>query len=393
MISYPRQEGGRRVDFSLSEEQRMFQATLREFLQREVPSSYVREIDRKEEFPWQLWEKFADFGLLGVGMPEEYGGNGGGLVELAIVLEELAYAGASLVYAYAPTIGFCRQAILGFGTEEQKREYLPRIAAGKLRFAMGLSEPNHGSDLATLETTARLEGDTYIVNGSKIFTTGADTSDYILTVVRTDLNAKPAHKGLSVLIIPTNSPGITIRKLDKLAGQAVHTCEVFFDDVRVPRSQLLHEENKGWYVIMRHLDEERMLMSAQCIGTARGAYEYALKYAKEREQFGQPIGKFQVIGHMLADMATGVELCRLITYYAIWRKENGLPCSKEASMARVFASETAMKIATQAMQILGGYSYMMEYEAQRYFREAKLWEIAGGTNQIQRNIIAKEIGL
>lgn len=371
----------------------MFQATLREFLQREVPSSYVREIDRKEEFPWQLWEKFADFGLLGVGMPEEYGGNGGGLVELAIVLEELAYAGASLVYAYAPTIGFCRQAILGFGTEEQKREYLPRIAAGKLRFAMGLSEPNHGSDLATLETTARLEGDTYIVNGSKIFTTGADTSDYILTVVRTDLNAKPAHKGLSVLIIPTNSPGITIRKLDKLAGQAVHTCEVFFDDVRVPRSQLLHEENKGWYVIMRHLDEERMLMSAQCIGTARGAYEYALKYAKEREQFGQPIGKFQVIGHMLADMATGVELCRLITYYAIWRKENGLPCSKEASMARVFASETAMKIATQAMQILGGYSYMMEYEAQRYFREAKLWEIAGGTNQIQRNIIAKEIGL
>lgn len=377
----------------LTPEQQLLQQTVREFLAREAPSSFIREMDEKEQFPEQLWRKFAEMGLLGIGMPEEYGGTGGGLVELAIVFEELAAAGASLVYAYAPTIGFCRQAILSFGSEAQKRDYLLRIAAGRCRMAMGLSEPNHGSDLATLETAAMTDGDHYVIRGSKIFTTGADTADYIFTLVRTDRGAPVPHKGLSVLLVPAGSPGISIRKLKKLGGQAVHTCEVFFDDVRVPRSQLLHQENKGWEVVMKHLDEERILMGAQCTGTARGAFEYALQYAKERQQFGQSIGKFQAIGHMLADMAIGVELCRLITYKAIAQKLKGLPCSKEASMARIFASETAMRIATQGMQVLGGYSYMMEYDAQRYFREAKLWEIAGGTNQIQRNIVARELGL
>ncbi|TAK31095.1 MAG: acyl-CoA dehydrogenase [Chloroflexota bacterium] len=380
------------MQFSFTEEQRMFQRSLHEMLDKVAPSSVIQELDEKEEFPTEIVKKMAEFGLYGVGVPEEYGGSGGGLAEMAIVMEELAYHGACLLYVYAPTVGFCRQAILSFGSEEHKREFLPQIASGKLRMAMGLSEPDHGSDLVTLETTADLDGDEYVIRGNKIFTTGADNAQYIFTMVRTDKSVSPS-RGISVLLTPTNSPGISIRPLKKLGGQAVHTCEVAFDDVRVPKANLLYELNKGWKIVMEHLDEERILMGAQCLGTARGAFECALRYAKEREQFGQPIGKFQTIAHMLADMAIDVEAIRLMTYNNIYRKTNGLPCTKEASMARVFCSEAAMRTAHKAVQIHGGYGYMMEYDAQRYFREAKLWEIAGGTNQIQREVIARELGL
>lgn len=381
------------MDFSLTKEQKLFQSTVREFLEKEAPGWLIREWEEQGQYPYDLFQKFAEFGLLGVGLPEEYGGSGGGLTELAIVSEEMAARGQSLVNVFTPTVEFCRQAILGFGNEEQKRHFLPRIVKGECRMAMGLTEPNHGSDLATLETMAYLDGDEYVINGSKIFTTGAHISHYIFLLVRTDKTASPPHRGLSVLLTPTDSSGLTIRTLRKLGGDAVHTCEVSFDNVRVPRSNLLHEEGKGWHIVMAHLDEERILQGAKCTGTTRAAFEYALKYAKEREQFGQPIGKFQAIAHMLADMASDVEICRLLTHYAIWRKENGLPCSKEAAMAKLVTSEAAMRTSHKAVQILGGYGYTMEYEAQRYFRESKFWEIGGGTSQIQRDIIAKRLGL
>jgi alkylation response protein AidB-like acyl-CoA dehydrogenase len=256
--------------------------------------------------------------------------------------------------------------------------------------AMGLTEPDAGSDLTHLSTRATRSGTDFVIRGQKVFTTGADTADYIFAFVRTDLEAT-GSKGLSVLLIPRDAEGLTVRPLRKLAGQATHTCEVFLDDVRVPEANLVGELGDGSRVIFSLMDAERIYVGAEGTGLGQGALDMALKYARERVQFGKPIIEHQAVAHMLADMAIDVEASRLITWSAAWKLEQGLDCSMEASMAKVFGSEAGTRCAARGMQILGGYSYMVEYGMERYWRETKLYEIAGGTNQIMRNIIAKQL--
>lgn len=378
------------MDFALSDEQRQFRKTLRTFFAEVAPIAVIAEIDRSETFPADIYRRMAEIGLTGMGLPEGYGGTPADEITMCIVIEEIARAGASLSYAFVPTVSFCARGILRFGTEEHKRAYLPGIAAGTIRMAMGLSEPGAGSDLAHLSTRAVRVGDEFVVNGQKVFTTGADTADYIFAIVRTDPDASAAH-GLSVLVIPRTAPGVTVRPLPKLAGQGTHTCEVFFSDVHVPEANLIGSHNEGIKLMFALLDGERIYVGAQGAGLGQGALDLATKYARERVQFGVPIIEHQAVAHMLADMAMDVKKARLVTYEAAWRLDQGLPCSMEASMAKVVGSEAGTRCAANGMQILGGYSYMVEYGMERYWRETKLNEIAGGTNQIQRNIIAKHL--
>jgi alkylation response protein AidB-like acyl-CoA dehydrogenase len=378
------------MDFTITEEHEQFRAMLRSFFETEAPIDVVAALDREERFPADIYSKMAALGLCGLAIPEEFGGTAADELSICIVVEEVARASATIGYAYVPTVTFCAKGIARYGTDEQKKALLPEIAAGRMRFAMGLTEPDSGSDLANLSTRAVRDGSDFVISGQKIFTTGADTADYIFTFVRTDPGA-PTHHGLSVLLVPREAEGVTVRKLPKLAGQGTHTCEVFLDEVRVPEENLVGNLNEGVKLIFGLLDAERIYVGAQGCGIAQGALDMALRYAKEREQFGVPIIDHQAVGHMLANMAMDVEMARLITWRAAWKLQNGLPCSMDASMAKVVGSEAGTRCATNGMQVLGGYSYMVEYGMERYWRETKLNEIAGGTNQIQRNIIVKHL--
>jgi alkylation response protein AidB-like acyl-CoA dehydrogenase len=378
------------MDFTLSQEQQELRTMLRSFFEKEAPTDVVHRFDREERFPREVFDKMAALGLCGICIDPAYGGNKLDEISVCIVAEEISRASAALLYAFIPTVTFCARGIDLVGSEEQKRTYLPEIAAGKMRMAMGLTEPEAGSDLTHLATCAVKDDGSYVIRGQKVFTTGADTAEYIFCFVRTDPEAGTS-RGLSVVLVPREANGVSVRTLPKLAGQAVHTCEVFLDDVRVPTANLVGPEGGGAKIIFGLLDAERINVGAQGVGIAQGTLDKALRYALEREQFGKPIVDHQAIGHMLADMAMDTRMARLVTYHAAWKADQGLPCSMEASMAKVVGSEAATRNANRGMQILGGYSYMVEYGMERYWREAKLNEIAGGTNQIQRNIIVREL--
>jgi alkylation response protein AidB-like acyl-CoA dehydrogenase len=378
------------ISFALAPEHEQLRATLRSLLEKEAPTDVVARMDREERFPAELYAKLAELDLCGIGIRSEHGGAAVDELTVCLVCEEIARASATLSYAFVPTVTFCARGIDLYGTDEQKRTLLPEVAAGRLRFAMGLSEPEAGSDLTHLSTRAVRDGDEWVVTGQKVFTTGADTADYIFTFVRTDRDAAGAQ-GLSVILIPREAEGVSVRPLPKLAGQGTHTCEVFLDDVRVPADNLVGELNNGTRIIFRLLDGERIYTGAQGTGIAQGALDRALAYAKERRQFGKPIIEHQAVGHMLANMAMDVRLSRLATYHAAWKLDQGLPCSLEASMAKVVGSEAGTRCALLGMQVLGGYSYMVEYGMERYLREAKLYEIAAGTNEIQRNIVVRHL--
>jgi alkylation response protein AidB-like acyl-CoA dehydrogenase len=391
MVSFVRRPGrDRAVDFAISDEHVELQRTLRAFFEAEAPHRVIAELDRTEQFPAELYAKMAALGLCGITIEEKYGGSPADEISLCIIAEELARAGACLVYAHTPTVNFCARGIQDFGSDEQKEHLLPEVAAGRLRFAMGLSEPDAGSDLTHLSTRARLDGSDYVVDGQKIFATGADSAGYIFTFVRTRADASPRH-GLSVLLIPRQAEGVTIRPLAKLSGQATHTCEVFFDGVRVPADALVGAEGEGLAMIFGLLDEERILIGANGCGIAQGAFDLAIRHAIGRRQFGHRIVDFQAVGHPLVDMAIEIEAARLVVWRAAWRKQVGLPHSADASMAKVIGSQLATRCAAAGMQILGGYSYMVEYGMERYYRESKLTEIVAGTNEIQRNLILREL--
>jgi alkylation response protein AidB-like acyl-CoA dehydrogenase len=380
------------MDFQLSDEHQELRRTLRAFFEKVAPHDLVAELDRTETYPAEMYAKVAELGLCGITIPEEYGGSPADEISLCIVSEEMQRASGALVGAFIPTVTFAAKAIVDYGSEQQRRELLPKVAAGNLRFGMGLSEPEAGSDLTHLKTSAELDGDEYIVRGQKVFTTGADTADYILAFVRTGPRGESAAQALSVILVPTDAPGVSIRPLRKLAMQATHTCEVFLSDVRVPAANLVGGLGDGVKMIFNLLNRERILAGAQSVGIAQGAFDYAYRYAHERKQFGQAIVEFQAISHMLADMAMDIEAARLLTYQAAWKLEQGREVSADASMAKVFASEAASRVVGKGMSILGGYSYMQEYPMERYYRECKLNEIAGGTNQILRTRIVRYLG-
>lgn len=378
------------MDFTLTAEHRELRTTLRDFFEQHASVETIAQLDREERFPEEIYAGMAALGLTGLCIPSEYGGNPADEISVCIVVEEVARASGSVEYAYVPTALFCAKGIAHYGTEAQKRAILPEVAAGRRRMAIGLSEPDAGSDLTRLSTRAHRDGTDFVLRGQKIFTTGADTADDILTLVRTDPNG-PIHGGTSVLLVPRDASGLTVQPLRKLAGQATHTCEVFFDNVRVPQDALVGGLNKGLEVVFGLLDADRVYVGAMGCGIAQGVLDLATRYADDRVQFGQPIIEHQAVGHPLADIAVEVEMARLLVWRAAWAIEQGEPTTTLAAMAKIAGSEVGTRAAGRGMQVLGGYSYMVEYGMERYWREAKLNEIAGGTNQILRNMIVKHL--
>ncbi|WP_151191884.1 acyl-CoA dehydrogenase [Desulfotomaculum copahuensis] len=373
----------------LTEEQIMMRDMVRKFAQNEI-APRAAEIDRTHRFPRENLEKMAALGLMGVPIPEEWGGAGCDFLSYIITVEEISRACASTGVILAVHTSLGCFSTLYFGTEEQKKRYLTKLATGEYLGAFALTEANAGSDPANLSTTARLEGGCYIVNGSKIFITSGGEADVYVTFVRTAPGR--GYQGITCLLVDRDTPGFTIgKKEEKMGLHGSATTELIFDNARVPEENRLGVENEGFKVAMALLDGGRIGIGAQGLGIARAALDAALDYAKQRVQFGRPIAEHQAVQFMLADMATRVDAARLLVYRAARRRDMGLSYTKEASMAKLYATDTAMQVTTDAVQILGGYGYCQEYPVERYMRDAKITQIYEGTNQIQRLVIAKQL--
>lgn len=378
------------MNFDLTSEQAMIKRTIREFAEEEVAPGAI-ERDKTKQFPTEIFKKLGELGMLGLPFPEEYGGAGADTVSFAIVTEELSKACASTGITYSAHISLGGAPINLFGTEEQKQKYLAPICSGESLGAFGLTEPNAGSDAGGTQTTAK-EGDgEYIINGSKNFITNASYAKHLaMTAITGNVDGK---KEISAIIVPTDAPGFSvIDNYEKMGLNASNTTQLVMEDVHVPVENLLGKKGEGFKQFLVTLDGGRIGIGAMAVGVAQAAYEKALQYAKERQQFGRPISQFQAIQFKLADMAMKIELARNMVYKAAWLKDQGRAFSKEASMCKLYASEIAMEVADQAVQIHGGYGYMREYEVERYMRDAKLLEIGEGTSEVQRMVIARLIG-
>jgi butyryl-CoA dehydrogenase len=372
--------------FDLTEEQRMIQDMARSFAQKEVLPK-AAELDETGRFPEELVRKMADLGLMGVAVPEEYGGAGMDNICYVIAMEEIARACASTSVILSVNNSLACDPILKFGSEEQKRGTLVPLASGRHLGCFGLTEPGAGSDAGSQKTTAIREGSRYIVNGTKNFITNAPHADTCILFAMTD--KEKGHKGITAFILDMKAKGITIGKNEKKLGiSASATASIILEDVEIPEENRLANEGDGFKVAMHTLDGGRIGIAAQAIGIARASLEDALAYAKERKQFGQPIANFQAIQWMLADMATEIDASRLLAYRAAWLKDRNARHSKESSMAKLYASETAMRASVKGIQIHGGYGYIKEYPAERHFRDAKITEIYEGTSEIQRLVIS-----
>ncbi len=372
--------------FDLTEEQRMIQDMARSFAQKEVLPK-AAELDETGRFPEELVRKMADLGLMGVAVPEEYGGAGMDNICYVIAMEEIARACAPTSVILSVNNSLACDPILKFGSEEQKRGTLVPLASGRHLGCFGLTEPGAGSDAGSQKTTAIREGSRYIVNGTKNFITNAPHADTCILFAMTDKGK--GHKGITAFILDMKAKGITIGKNEKKLGiSASATASIILEDVEIPEENRLANEGDGFKVAMHTLDGGRIGIAAQAIGIARASLEDALAYAKERKQFGQPIANFQAIQWMLADMATEIDASRLLAYRAAWLKDRNARHSKESSMAKLYASETAMRASVKGIQIHGGYGYIKEYPAERHFRDAKITEIYEGTSEIQRLVIS-----
>jgi len=377
------------VDYFLTEEQQMIKELAARIADEKI-KPVAAELDEKEEFPWELMRILGEADLFAVWVPEEYGGLGGGVFEQVLVVEELSRAcsGVSVSYAASALGSF---PIIMFGTEEQKQRYLPDIASGKRLAAFALTEANAGSDVSGIATTAVLDGDEYVLNGTKQWITNGGEADIYTVIAVTDKEKGP--RGYSAFIVEKGTPGLSFGKKEKKLGiRASATREVIFDNCRIPKENLLGREGQGFIIAMKTFDKTRPGVAAQAVGIAQGALDEAVKYARERVQFGQPISSFQGIQFMLADMATQIEAARALVYsVARWIDSGAKDVSQAAAMAKVFASDVAMKVTVDAVQILGGYGYMREYPVEKMMRDAKITQIYEGTNQIQRSIIALDL--
>ncbi|MBG9590325.1 acyl-CoA dehydrogenase [Cytobacillus firmus] len=378
------------MNFDLTAEQNMILKTIREFAQEEVAPGAL-ERDSTNEFPVEVFKKMADLGLMGLPFPEEYGGAGADTVSFAIVTEELSRACASTGITYSAHISLGGAPLYLFGTEEQKQKYLVPICTGESFGAFGLTEPNAGSDAGGTRTSAVEKDGEYIINGNKCFITNASYAKHLaLTAVTGEVDGK---KEISAIIVPTDAEGFTvIDNYEKMGLNASNTTELVLEDVRVPTEHLLGKKGEGFKQFLITLDGGRIGIGAMALGIAQAAYDKALQYAKERQQFGRSLSNFQAIQFKLADMAMKIELARNMVYKAAWLKDQGKPFAKEASMCKLYASEICMEIADQAVQIHGGYGYMKEYHVERYMRDGKLTEIGEGTSEVQRMVIARLIG-
>ncbi|MCX5681542.1 MAG: acyl-CoA dehydrogenase family protein [Candidatus Omnitrophica bacterium] len=374
------------MDYLLTEEQVMLRDLCRQITDEKI-MPIAAELDKTEEFPWGVVKVMAESDIFGVFIEEKYGGMGGGLLELCIATEEFSRGCAGIALAFSAT-ALGTDPIILFGNEEQKERYLPSIAAGKKLAAFAITEPAAGSDASAMQTTAKKDGDHYILNGTKHFITNGGEAEIYTVVAMT--NKDKGARGASIFIVDKGTPGFTFgKKEDKMGIRGSATRELIFTDCRVPKENLLGREGQGFLAAMKTFDMSRPGIGAQALGIAQGAFEAALKYSTERKQFGKPISSFQGIQFMLADMATQIEAARALIYAAARQIDSGAKnISKDSAMAKMFASDMAMKVTVDAVQIFGGYGYMKEYPAEKYMRDAKITQIYEGTNQIQRNIIA-----
>jgi alkylation response protein AidB-like acyl-CoA dehydrogenase len=377
------------MDFRLTEEQDLLRRTVREFAESEI-RPYVIEWDEAQQFPMDLVPKLASLGLMGVQLPEEYGGAGLSAVDYCICIEELARVDPAVALSVAAHNGLCSSHIAMFGSDAQKRQYLPRLTSGEVLGAWGLTESGAGSDAAAMRTTAVKQGNCWIINGTKAFITHARIGGIVVAMAVTDRTR--GHRGISAFVIEQGTPGMTAgKKENKLGMRASDTSELIFQDCRVPAGQLLGEEGQGFINTLQVLDAGRIGIAALAVGLAQGAYEAARSYAKERRQFGQPLSAFQAIQWKLADNATRIEAARLLTYRAAYLKDTGKRTTRESSMAKLYSGEIAVKAADDCVQIHGGYGFVKDYPAEKYFRDVKLVTIGEGTSEIQRLVIARQL--
>jgi acyl-CoA dehydrogenase len=375
-------------NLSLSDEQKALRDLARQFTENEI-APIAAEADRKEEYPWELLEKAHAVGLINITVPEEYGGGGLGYFEDCLVAEEIA-AGCAGIYSSFVASTLALTPLNVAAAPEQMERLMKPFCAEPALAAFCLTESGAGSDVASVRTRARRDGDSYILNGTKRFITNAGVAK--LYTVTATLDPDLRHRGLVVLMVPADTPGVSVgKKEDKMGQRAASTREVIFEDVRVPIENRVREEREGFRLVMETLDKIRAEVAASAVGVGRAAMEAATKYAKEREQFGQPIASFQGIQFMLADMAIKVEAARLLVWQAAWLADRGLRSSYESAIAKCFAADSAMKITTDAVQVFGGYGYIKEYPVEKYMRDAKLLQIYEGTSEIQRLVISRSL--
>jgi alkylation response protein AidB-like acyl-CoA dehydrogenase len=382
-------EGHDRMDFHLTDEQRMTQQLAREFAEQEI-APHAARWDESCEFPWEVIRQLAALNLLGTVFPLAYGGAALDYISYALVIEELARVDGSIGIIVASHTSLCSNHIYTAGTEDQKQRFLMPLARGEKLGAWGLTEPNAGSDASGTQTTAVLDGDEWVLNGSKIFITQGSVADIYVIMASTDKTQK--QHGISAFIVERGTSGLTATPMKhKFGVRASDTAQLALDNVRIPKENLLGRVNEGFIDTLKILDGGRISIAAMALGIGRGAYEEALKYAQQREQFGQPIAQFQAIQWKLADMATELDAARLLILRAAWLKDQGSRVTKESAMAKLYASEAATRACNQGLQIHGGYGYMKDYPVERYLRDAKICEIGEGTSEIQRLLIARQL--
>jgi alkylation response protein AidB-like acyl-CoA dehydrogenase len=380
------------MEFELTKEQQQIQKAVRDFVKGEFKKDIILELEEKHEYPVKMWKKAADLGFIGIHFPEQYSGQGMGVMENILVAEELC-RGDSSVGACLMLADFASEIVLHFGSESQKKTWLPRVAEGEVLSCGAFTEPDHGSDITFMDTSAVRDGDDWVINGSKIFiTNGGPLAGFYSVLCQTNPEAQPSHRGMSLILVEADRPGVSTASVGvKMGIRMMHTAEVTFKDVRVPAENLIGEENRGFYQVLEFFDESRILIASQGLGTAQGAFDRALDYVKSREQFGRKIAQFQITQHKLADMATKIEMARLLTYKAAWNFDQGHIDPKLTSMAKMVAGRTAVEVADEAIQLMGGYGYMLEYEVERFYRDAKICELYEGTKEIQKNTIASAL--
>ena len=380
------------MDFSFTPEQETLRGHLTELLDAACPPEYAERCDEEARPPREAYEALAKHGWFGLILPQEYGGSGGSAIELAILLEEAGRHFEELAMWLFRTLTYGGYAVMAHGTREQKERLLPRVAKGELSFCFGLTEPASGSDAAALTTRATARDGGYAIDGQKVFTSGMDISDYCLLVTRTSTREKQ-QQGITNFLVDTKLPGIEVKKIRTLGHRGIGTTQVFYSGVKVPASAVLGEVDKGWEAVDAYLWYERLCLSAARTGAASAAFDYALEYAKNRRQFGRPIGKFQAISHKLADMKAMLEISRVLVYRFAWLMSQGRATRTDAAVLKLHTGETYKAVSDMGLQILGGYGYCMEYPMQRFFRDSRLATIGAGTSEIQRNIIARGLGL
>ena len=379
------------MDFTFNDEQRAFRSLLRDFVEKEI-KPVAGEWERTGRYPTEIVEQMKEMGLFGMTIPEEFGGLGLDMVSFSLVFEELARGWMAIAGILGSHSLSCWM-INRYGTDEQKKKYLPELATGKRRSGIGLTEPGAGTDLQGIRTTAKLDGDSYVINGTKMWITNARYANPLPVLCKTDPSATPAHKGMSVILVEQGTPGFTVnRDIGKLGYKGTESCEVVLDNVRVPKENLLGGvEGKGMQQVLAGLETGRLNVAARSVGIAQASYEAALEYSKNRQAFGQPISEFQAIQLKLATMATQTQAARLMVYWAASKADAGERVDMESGMAKYFASEVAIETSLEAMRVHGGYGYSTEFVVERLYRDAPLMSIGEGTNDIMRTVIAKSL--